>query len=74
MFQVSASIRYLDGSLAGLTIPSGFRITTPDRSRAYSMSQWLSRVQRERDFIRAAVTGSRYEVVGDVAVVELPSA
>ena len=61
-FAVSADIHYLDGALAGLTIPSGFRATYADREEAYRVAQWLQRVWQSRDFIRATGTGSRYEV------------
>jgi hypothetical protein len=71
MFAVSATIRYLDGTLAGLTIPAGFRITTPDHASALRTFAWLGRVRRARDFVRATGTGSRYEIVGDVCLERL---
>lgn len=65
-FRISADIRYLSGALTGLTIPAGYSVTTPDRGRADSIQRWLNKVHTERDFIRAAGTGNRYEIAGNI--------
>lgn len=67
-FRVSADIEYLDGALVGLTIPAGFSITTPCVRQAQSTMRWLDQVRRKDDFIRAAVTGNRYKVVGNIEI------
>lgn len=66
MFYVTADIRYLDGTLAGLTIPGGFRTSEPDIAHAVKRQRWLRGVMEAGDFIRAAVTGNRYEIVGGI--------
>lgn len=66
MFQVSADIRYLDGALAGLTIPAGFRVTVGSIAEAVRTTRWLEGVRADGDFVRASGTGNRYEVVGGV--------
>jgi len=67
-FRVSADIKYLDGWLAGLTIPAGFTATYPNRSRAQSVARFLARVCQSDDFIRATGTGHRYKVCGHIEV------
>lgn len=73
MFQVSADIRYLDGTLAGLLIPAGYRLTVPSARRATQIASWLSGVRSRGDFVRATGSGNRYEVVGAVTVLPLAS-
>jgi hypothetical protein len=63
---ITADIEYLDGALAGLVIPSGFSIKTPDASVARSTLKFLHRVRREKDFVRAVGTGNRYTIVGEI--------
>ena len=65
-YRVLADIKYIDGALAGLTIPAGYSAAVPNLQRAIVTCDWLQRVERERDFVRAAVTGNRYTVVGNV--------
>ena len=62
-YRITADIRYLDGALAGITIPSGYSVTYEDRNAADRCHTWLHRVWREADFIRACGTGNRYEIV-----------
>ena len=70
MFTVSADIKYMDGWLAGMVIPAGYRCTFPTRSTAMSAVRWLTKVHRECDFVRAAVTSHRYAVVGGIELTE----
>lgn len=68
MFRVSADIRYMDGTLAGLEIPAGFSCTYQNNMKAYSVAAWLKRVHKAGDFIRATGTGNKYTVTGNVTV------
>ena len=68
MYQVSADIEYLDGTLAGVQIPSGYSVSVPTSKRAAQVASWLRAVRLNNDFIRAAVTGNRYRVAGRIAV------
>ena len=58
-WRVTADITYLDGALAGLTIPEGYTVSGQAAQRIMC---WLLRVQHANDFVRAAVTGNRYTV------------
>ena len=64
--RVTADIEYLDGTLAGMVIPAGYSVSEVDVAHAHRTVTWLKRVQRERDFVRAAVTGNRYRIVGRI--------
>jgi glutamine amidotransferase PdxT len=67
-YHVQADIKYLDGTLAGLVIPGGYSITVPDEHHAKRIVAKLARIQSENDFVRAACTGNKYQVVGNVSV------
>ena len=69
-YRVSADIKYLDGILADMVIPDGHTLTMPDISLATRRAAWLNGVHDSDDFIRAAVTGSRYKITS-LARVEL---
>lgn len=62
MIVVQADKHYLDGTLAGMTIPSGFTCTYPTMREAIRVVRWLRKVERDGDFIRATGTGERYRV------------
>ncbi len=64
--RVTADISYIDGNLTGLTIPSGYAINVPDTTHAIRTTQWLTKVRDTGDFIRAAITGDRYKIVGNI--------
>jgi hypothetical protein len=70
-FRVAADIEYLDGSLSGLVLVDGFHATFPDRESANRCSQWLCKVAAENDFVRAAVTGNRFKVIGHITNLEM---
>jgi len=70
-YRVTADIEYLDGTLAGIVIPAGFTTTDPDIHHAIRRVQWLQRVMRENDFIRAVGTGNKYRVVGGIEYREI---
>lgn len=74
MKTVSADIRYLDGTLAGLTIPDGHRVGMPTLHDAIRVAGWLTRVRDSNDFIRAACTGHRYQVVGEIRITDIGEA
>lgn len=59
-YTVSADVRYLDGTLAGLTIPDGYAVSYPTRDAADRAAAWVNATRRAGDFVRAAVTGNRY--------------
>lgn len=69
-YRVTADIEYLDGNLAGVSIPAGYSLTCPDQWHATNTTRWLQRVRDTKDFIRAAVTGNRYRIVGEITVAE----
>ena len=68
-YQVAASIRYLDGALAGLIIPSGVNLRYPTLSPARRAVAFFAKVRRDRDCIRATGTGHRYQIVGEVSLI-----
>jgi hypothetical protein len=70
-FTVSATIKYLDGPLEGLTLADGFRTTYATRSAAFGCYRWLERVRLDADFIRATGTGNRYIVLSPARVDEV---
>lgn len=72
-WQVRADICYLDGPLRGLLLPYGYAVTYASPEPAYRCAAWLTKVRAEQDFIRAAVTGNRYQVVGIVSVLDSPA-
>ena len=59
-FVVSADITYLDGSLKGLTIPAGYKVSYPCERLAVKLAGWIDKVRRENDFVRAVGSGWRY--------------
>ena len=67
-YQVTADIRYIDGSLAGLTIPAGYRTTWGDRQSASRAAAWLRSVMNSHDFVRACGTGNKYEIIGRISI------
>ena len=52
---------FLEGNLAGLTIP-GCTVTSSDRASAERLMGFYSRVATDDDFIRDAGTGNRFKV------------
>ena len=68
MFRVTADIRYLDGTLQGVTVPAGFVATVPSRERALKIARLLKCVMQANDFIRATSTGNRYAIEGGIDV------
>jgi len=60
MIRVEADIRYLDGNLSDIEIPSGFHITVPDYSSAAGFVKWIEHTRKDNDFVRALGTGDRY--------------
>jgi hypothetical protein len=68
MYRVSADIKYLDGTLAGLDLPHGYTVTMPTRKLAQRTAMFLERVRQSDDFIRACVTGNRYKVTGYITI------
>ena len=71
-YRVTADIRYLDGTLEGITVPDGYAVTFKAYRSALSAWRWASKVQRSGDFVRAAVTGSRYRFAGAVRLTDEP--
>ena len=69
MYIVQFDKTYLDGNLKGMLL-AGETVTYPERSGAERHVAFLSRVAREGDFIRAAVTGNRYQVSNVVLFIE----
>lgn len=67
-FRVTADIKYIDGTLAGLEIPAGFSATYPNRSIANRCSAWLERTMRAKDFVRATGTGAKFNITGRICV------
>ena len=65
-FAVQADIEYLDGTLAGMVIPAGFRVTHTRKPEAMRTVRFLRKVCDTNDFVRAAVTGNRYRIVGHI--------
>lgn len=57
--RIAVDVEYLDGTLAGLTIPAGYAVTVPESSVPRIM-RWIAKVTRENDFVRATGTGNRY--------------
>lgn len=70
-FTVTADIRYLDGTLAGMVIPSGYRVTYTDRNGVFRATRWIERVRRDGDFVRATGTGNRYVFASVPSVSEI---
>lgn len=62
-FQVSADVKFLDGLLAGLTVPGGQTCTFPDAPTARRHAVWLHGLWTSRDFARSVGTGARFIVV-----------
>lgn len=60
-YQVTADVKYLDGALKGLLIPSGFRVSYPTHRAAIRAVNWICKTKRESDFVRAVGTGNKYE-------------
>lgn len=60
MYKITADIEYLDGTLAGLLIPSGYHVTYPTLESAVRCTQWIKRTMKDKDFVRAYGTGNRY--------------
>lgn len=69
-FKVSADIHYLDGTLAGVDIPAGHFVTFSERGPAEKYARFLQKVRLAGDFIRAAVTGNRYNVTSEPTIEE----
>jgi hypothetical protein len=68
-YEVACDIRYLDGALKGLTIPSGYRCRYPDLTSAHRCVSWVIKIRKSGDFVRAVGTGNRYEFVGEVSMI-----
>lgn len=60
MIRLSADIEYLDGTLAGMTIPDGWHAVYPDGAEVIRAYRWADRTYRAGDFVRATGTGNRY--------------
>jgi hypothetical protein len=60
-YMVSADIRYLDGALAEIVIPSGYRVGRLSIEAACLISRWIEKTRAADDFARAAYTGNRYQ-------------
>lgn len=73
MFRVSVDIKYIDGFLAAIVMPDGYTLTVPTESEARRVCAWLSRVHRDGDFIRAAVTAARYAVKSEPRIERVAS-
>ncbi len=68
MFRVSADIRYMDGTLAGLDIPGGWSVTYPSRNQALRIARMLKCEQHSGAQIIACGTGNRYQITGGIEV------
>lgn len=68
MFRISADIKYLDGNLSGLVIPSGYTVTMPDNQSAMRVALWIYKVRKENDFVRAVGTASRYQFTSSARI------
>lgn len=76
LYTVQADIRYIDGTLAGIVIPGGYRVTVPDATHAARVERNLRRAAINGDTVRACLTGNRYAVVGNIltaSVAPIPS-
>lgn len=71
-YLVTASIRYLDGALAGILLHDGQKATFATRKAADTHARFLARVRDTNDFIRAVGTGAPYKVEGEVKVAKAP--
>lgn len=71
MIRISADILYLDGPLAGTVIPDGYQVGVAALHQAPRYTTWMERVRSSGDFVRAAVTGHRYQLVSPPRVVDL---
>lgn len=71
MIRVEADIRYDEGFLAGMVIPSGYAVTAPTCAEARKISAWVERVRAEGDFVRAVGTGHPYRFMSAPRIVEL---
>ena len=69
-YTVSADIEYLDGALAGLTIPAGYLVSFPTRPAAHRAAAWVRHTRRADDVVRATGTGNKYRFVGRLVVSE----
>lgn len=61
MYRVTADIEYLDGNLAGLVLPSGYGVMVPTMRDAQKLRKWVAETSAANDFVRAAITGNRYQ-------------
>ena len=69
-YTVTADIRYLDGTLEGVDIPAGHFARGLTHKRACSVASFLTKCHTSNDFMRAAVTGNRYEVTSAASITE----
>jgi hypothetical protein len=70
-YRIEADIRYLDGTLAGMDLPSGYAVTAPDLKHAYRYVGFVVKTRAAKDFVRAAVTGNRYQFISEPRLVRL---
>lgn len=68
MFTVTADIRYVDGTLADLTISGGYRTNYPDMESAMRAASWITSAFALNDQIKATGTGNRYVFASPPAV------
>jgi hypothetical protein len=69
-YRIEADIRYIDGTLKDLDLPSGYSVNAPNRASAYRILGWVLRTRAAADFVRAVGTGNRYQFVSDPRLVE----
>lgn len=71
-YLVSADIEYLDGALKGLPLVNGYTVKATDEKGAQRYVRWL---ESQRDepaaFVKAAGTGNKYRVTGNIQVTVL---
>ena len=70
-YQISSAIRYLDGPLAGLEIPDGYSLRVGSIRRAVYIANWINKTRASKDFVRAAVTGNRYQFINTPEIVAI---
>lgn len=64
-FRICADIQYVEGVLAGITIPEGYSVTMPDLLTTKRTMDFLDEARLTKEPILAALTGSLYRIVGE---------
>ena len=70
-YEVNFDIRYLDGFLKDMVIPSGHRCKFATEKAAEKHAGFFTKIRNKNSFVRAVATGNRYKVASEVLVTKI---